>query len=116
MNYWGNGALPSCGQPHYLWVEPSAMAPDAHADADPDTCEIRFNVEVWHKLSGYPPGICHLELHEMGHLYGQEHSTNTYSIMAAKVSPKLDPMRYSACKKTIKRLVPFGWALRTGAP
>lgn len=108
VDYWGHGQLPSCGQPRDEWVHAATLVEDhpdspyrVDADADPDTCVIRWSLEHWGALIADPPSLCLLVLHEVGHLYGRPHSDAPYNIMNPAPAPDVDPMRYSACRRAI---------------
>jgi hypothetical protein len=80
------GGEPPCGTPTFVRV------PDSSADggivrdgtmgaemyADPSTCSIEYASRA---LQETPPAICAAIVHEYGHLWGHDHSTDPTNVM-----------------------------------
>lgn len=114
VHYWGDGQLPSCGKPSYAWVDDTASL-HLYAEVDRQACLIRFNLKAWRdELRDYPPGLCIVLLHEMGHLYGHEHSEG--GVMDPTLTPDwraLQPCRSSMRHILVRDGKRVRWAWQT---
>lgn len=69
--YWGNGHAPACGTPRFEWAPTVTGGP---AEADPDSCAIRFAPVDWPRLKSNLRWLCVTVAHEVGHLFGHTHA------------------------------------------
>jgi hypothetical protein len=112
IQHWGGGQLPPCGQPVFHWVDDDTLNGEhqeypqgVQADADPNTCVIQFAVRNWHKL--WIQDMCEVVVHEIGHLYGHEHSEG------GVMSESMTPWQRTPCALVIR--VTRRWYCRSSA-
>lgn len=105
VKHWGHGTLPPCGTPGYIWspIAGSTVAQvlrDAHGDL---TCQVQIDPSQWAWAT--TPDRCRVIVHEVGHLYGQQHTPR--GIMAAQ----LNLARFWPCDRLMRRIE---WCRTTG--
>lgn len=98
MQTWGAGAPPPCGRPTYLWTED--LPPTVAARTYRLACLVTFNVAWWHAAN--VPAKCMATVHELGHLYGREHTD--HGIMARSRSEQPPWRVVGPCARTIRSL------------